>query len=130
MTAVGPDAAFRLNVAEGRLWLQHCAGCGSHIFYPRVLCPHCGAADPQWVPASGRGVVYSRAVLHRKPKPGTDLPDTHAIVLVDLEEGPRLMSRLPGVAADDIRIGMAVQGRIEQTEGGPIVVFDPAEGAV
>ncbi len=127
--ALGPDAAFAANVRDGRLWLQHCTACGAYIFYPRVLCPRCGATDLTWLPASGRGTIHSRAVLHRRQTPGSDRPPQHAIVLIDLEEGPRLMSRLPGIAPEDIRIGAPVRARIEIAEAGPVILFDRAETA-
>jgi len=126
--AAGPDAAFAAWVADGQLWLQVCDACGAHVFYPRVLCPACGATALDWQPASGRGTVHARAILHRKPKPGDDVPRDHAVVIVELEEGPRLMSRLPGVPSKDIRIGMPVIARIEDAtdEDGPVVLFEPA----
>ena len=125
----GPDAAFQAHVADGRLWLQHCRDCGDALFYPRVLCPHCASRDLEWRPASGRGRVYSKAVLRVRVKPGDPRPPFHALVLVDLPEGPRLMSRLPGVAPDDIHIGMAVTARIEGEDGEHVVVFEPSEEA-
>lgn len=124
---IGPDARFQELVADGRLWLQHCLECDAAIFHPRILCPSCGAPDLVWRPASGRGRVYSRAVLHKKPKDGGTGPVKHALVLVDLEEGPRMMSRLPELAAEDIEIGMAVRARIDGAPGARFVVFEPGE---
>lgn len=117
----GPDAEFLRRLGAGDFCLQRCADCAAWVFYPRVLCPHCGADRLGWHRASGRGTVYSRAVLHRRPEKG----GPHAVVLVDLEEGPRMMSRLPGTDPADIRIGQPVTARIETGEDGPVVVFDP-----
>lgn len=125
----GPDAAFQAHVADGRLWLQHCRDCDRAVFYPRVLCPHCGSLDLEWRPASGRGTVHSKAVLRNKPKPGDPRPPYHVLVLVDLAEGPRMMSRLPGLAPEEITIGMPVTARIEGSDGQHVVVFEPGEEA-
>lgn len=124
----GPDQQFQAHVADGRLWLQTCQDCGSAIFMPRILCPHCHSLSLQWAPASGLGTVYTRSVLHRRPKPGDDRPTEHAIVLVDLDEGPRIMSRLPDTPAADIHIGMRVRARIAGEDGARVVLFDPEEG--
>jgi len=121
LTQAGPDQAFQEHVADGRLWLQYCDDCGQAVFMPRILCQHCSSLALQWRPVSGRGTVHSLTVLHQRSKPN------HAIVLVDLDEGPRMMSRLPEVAPEDIRIGMRVQARIDGEDGARAVVFDPAE---
>ncbi|WP_180901648.1 Zn-ribbon domain-containing OB-fold protein [Martelella soudanensis] len=123
----GPDRAFQTHVADGRLWLQTCADCDSAIFMPRIICPHCGSLNLAWRPASGLGTVYARTVLHNRPKPGDDRPARHALVLVDLDEGPRMMSRLPDTDPDAIAIGMRVSARITGEAGKHVVVFDPAE---
>lgn len=121
----GPDQAFQQHVADGRLWLQVCADCGKAVFMPRILCPHCSSLALDWAPATGGGTVHSVTVLHRRSKPGEPERQNHAIVLVDLDDGPRMMSRLPDVAPEQIRIGMRVQARIEGEDGTRTVVFDP-----
>ncbi len=119
--AIGPDAAFRQHLEAGRFMLQHCADCGTWVFQPRILCPACGSARLEWQSASGRGRVHSRAVLKQRPEKGGD----HAVVLVDLAEGVRMMSRLPDTAPEAIAIGLPVRARILTQESGPVVVFDP-----
>jgi hypothetical protein len=78
------------------------------VFYPRVLCPHCGSERLEWVAPSGRGTVYSTTIVRRKPADGGD----YNVCLVDLAEGPRMLSRVAGVAPEEVRIGMAVKARI------------------
>jgi uncharacterized protein len=119
--ALGPDAEFRRCAEAGELALQRCADCGSWIFQPRMLCPQCGSARLDWRTASGRGHVHSVAILRQRPEKGGD----RAVVLVDLAEGPRMMSRLPDTRPEDIAIGMPVRARIVVQDGGPVVVFDP-----
>jgi uncharacterized OB-fold protein len=125
ISAAGPDQAFAAHLAQGRFMLQRCTGCASHVFFPRVLCPSCGDMRLDWVPASGRATVYSATVVRRKPQHGGD----YNVVLVDLAEGPRMMSRVEGIAPDAVRIGSAVQARIASSQGELCVVFDPVEAA-
>ena len=110
------------HLAQGKFMLQRCDGCKQHVFYPRTNCPHCGSAALQWVPASGRGTIYSYSIVSRKPELGGD----YNVVLVDLDEGVRCMSRLEGVANDAITIGMAVEAYVAQQEDGPIVLMKQA----
>lgn len=118
----GPDVQYAAFLAEGRLCLQRCGGCARHVFYPRVLCPHCGSSDLGWVEASGRGTVYATTVIRQRPEQGPH----HNLCLVDLEEGVRFPSRVEGLPPEDVRIGMAVKARIARQDGAPLVVFDPA----
>jgi len=121
----GPDAQFAAALAQGRFQIQHCTACGQHVFYPRALCPHCGSAQLDWVEPSGVGCVYSSTTVRRKPESGGD----YNVALVDLAEGPRLMSRIDGVPPDQVRIGMRVQARvIDDPAKGKLLVFIP-EGA-
>ena len=118
----GPDAQYAAYLQAGSLHIQQCDGCGRFVFYPRVLCPHCGGGDLTWRPASGKGTVYATTVIRRRPEQGP----AYNLCLVDLEEGVRLTSRVEGVAPEDVVVGMRVKARVTEQDGGPIVVFDPA----
>jgi uncharacterized OB-fold protein len=59
--ASGPDNQFRAFLAEGRFMLQRCRLDGKFLFYPRVLCPHCGSKDLEWAEASGEGCVCRKS---------------------------------------------------------------------
>ena len=118
----GPDALFAQALARGRFEIQHCSACGQHVFYPRALCPHCGSAQLDWVEPSGAGQVYSSTTVRRKPESGGD----YNVALVDLAEGPRLMSRIDGVPPEQVRIGMRVRARvIDDPAKGKLLVFTP-----
>jgi len=117
-TPPGPEKRYLDALAAGRFEIQKCSACGRHVFYPRVLCPHCGTGDFGWVAASGRGTVYATTVVRRKPADGGD----YNVCLVDLAEGVRMMSRVVSVPPGDVKIGMAVQARI--ADG--LVEFTPA----
>ena len=114
----GPEKIYRDKLAHGSFQIQRCSGCARHVFYPRVLCPHCGSDRLEWTAPSGRGTVYSTTVVRRKASDGGD----YNVALVDLEEGPRMMSRIVTVSPDAVRIGMNVKARV--TDG--LVEFTPA----
>lgn len=107
---------------EGKFMLLRSRKGGAPFFYPRIAAPKTGARDLEWVPASGRGTVYSVTIVSQKPP-----TPNHNVALIDLEEGPRLMSRVVGIDADQVRIGMAVKARIEQVDGQGVLFFEPAQ---
>ena len=104
----GPEKTYQDKLAQGIFEIQRCASCRKHVFYPRVLCPHCGAGQLDWTAPSGRGTVYSTTVVRRKEADGGD----YNVALIDLDEGPRLMSRVVTVAPSAVRIGMAVKAHV------------------
>ena len=81
---------------QGELRLQACNSCSETYFPPRPFCPKCGSRDVKVVKASGKGRLYSYIINHL-PSPGFTPPFTVAIV--ELEEGPRLMTNLLGIRA-------------------------------
>lgn len=116
----GPDQHFAAFLAAGQFKLQFCSACERHVFYPRLACPHCGAAGLDWVAASGEGVVYSTSVPRAKD-------GNYNISLVDLVEGPRMMTRVVDIEPEQVRIGMKVQAFIGELEGETLVLFRPAQ---
>lgn len=119
----GPDERFFAFLAQGKFMLQRQKGTDRYVFYPRTIMPGVGTADLEWVAASGRGTVYSTSVVRQRPEKG----GAYNVALIDLEEGPRVMSRVEGVAPDAVKIGMAVVARIDTGGDRPCLVFDPAE---
>ena len=119
---LGPDAYFSAALATDEFKIQHCGGCGGHFFYPRAHCPSCGSSDYQWVAASGRGAVHATSVVRLRPEHGDD----YNIALVDLAEGPRMMSRVVDTAPADVRIGDAVTAFVGEIDGERVVLFRPA----
>ena len=120
---MGPDQQFIAYLRQDKFMLQRCGVDGTYLFYPRVLCPHCGSRELEWTKVSGRGTVYSTTVVRRKAEDGGD----YNIALVDLAEGPRMMSRVEGIDPHDVRIGMLVSARIDSGDESPLVVFSPVE---
>jgi uncharacterized OB-fold protein len=91
------------------------------VFYPRVICPHCAHDALVWVSSPGEGTVYSVTIVARKADQG----GPYNVVLVDLDEGVRMMSRVDGVAPEDVRIGMRVRHAIVREGAEAVVVFRP-----
>ncbi len=90
------------------LLVRRCRACGRHHFYPRDFCPSCFSFDVEWVRASGRGAIYSFTVCHRAAQ-GFEADVPYNLVLVDLDEGVRVMSTVVGCPNDDLKIGMPVE---------------------
>jgi uncharacterized OB-fold protein len=100
--------------------LQRSRATGRYIFYPRVAEPGTGSTDLEWVEASGSGTVYSTTVIRQKPP----IP-SYNLALVDLAEGPRMMSRVEGIPPEQVRIGMSVSAKIVRENDVPLLVFEP-----
>ena len=115
----GPEAQWRARLTVGQFVLQHCAPCGAWQFPPDAVCRACGAAAPDFAPASGQGTVYSATTVRGREA-------SHNVSIVELAEGPRMMSRVEG-DPEAVAIGMAVTARIVAGDE-PVVVFDPAGG--
>jgi uncharacterized OB-fold protein len=112
-------------LAEGRFLIQKCGDCGQHIYFPREVCPHCGSDAVQFVSPGGQGTVYAVTTVRRKPAEGGD----YNVSLIDLDEGPRLMSRVDNVKPDAVKIGQRVKARVVVADGKGVVVFDAQGGA-
>jgi len=90
---------FWEGTQAGELRVQLCDCCGKHVFYPRLRCPECGADALSWVRTSGRARLYSYSISH-VAMPGWAGETPYIIAVVELEEGPRMMTNLVGVPAD------------------------------
>jgi uncharacterized OB-fold protein len=109
---------------EGRLLIQRCDGCATLRHPPRPMCPNCHSLEWEVIDASGRGTVYSFVMPRHPPLPFFD--DGYIVVLVELEEGVRLVSNLVDVEPDDVSIGMPVHVRFDAFDGDVVLpVFVP-----
>ncbi|WP_279356117.1 Zn-ribbon domain-containing OB-fold protein [Methylobacterium indicum] len=114
--AAGPQRAYEEFLRAGRFMIQRARRTGEYVFYPRTLSPS-GEVDLDWVEASGLGTVYAITVNRRRE-------GAVNVALVDLDEGPRMMTTIAGV--ETVPIGTRVKARVEAGET-PRVVFDPVE---
>jgi uncharacterized protein len=86
------SASFWRGCRDGKLLLKLCDGCGRSHFYPRDRCPFCWSEATRWIEASGRGRLHSYSIIHQNPVPPFKDRCPYAVVLVDLDEGPRILS--------------------------------------
>ena len=125
-----PDAdtePFWAGIQAGELRLQRCDACGSAVFYPRAVCPHCLGASLAWFTASGDGTIYSYTVAHRAFGEFADqAPFT--VALVDLDEGVRMMTRITGAGPGGVRIGQRVRMTVATVGDAALPCFRPAGG--
>ena len=124
-----PDAAtgpYWAAAHEGRFVMPRCNDCGKYHFYPHPLCPHCNSAKLEWVEVSGRGKLYSYTVVHRAPSKAFADEVPYVVAVVELEEGPRLMSNLKGCAPEAAKIGMSLKVAFRKlSESVTLPVFEP-----
>jgi hypothetical protein len=109
--ADGLNGEFYAFLARGELRLQHCTACGTWRHPPRLRCAQCGSHAVSWEPASGCGRVYSWTVTHRAVDPAFTPP--YAILVVELDEGPRLVGNLRGLEPAELVLDLPVVVEIE-----------------
>jgi len=122
-----PDSApYWEATHEGRLVVQQCRSCGARQLYGRAHCVEC-RGEVEWVEASGRGTLYSFTVIRQNySRPFRDMLP-YVVGLVDLEEGPRVMTNVVGCEPEDIFIGMPLRARFEAvSDEAGIALFEPA----
>ncbi|MEU6873599.1 Zn-ribbon domain-containing OB-fold protein [Streptomyces sp. NPDC046751] len=126
-----PDAFSRPYwdaAARGQLLLRRCRACGRAHHYPREFCPHCWSEDVVWEPASGDATLYTWSVVHRNDLPPFGARVPYVAAVVDLAEGPRMMTQVVGCEESALAIGMAMRVAFRQEEGEEAVaVFHPGD---
>ncbi len=109
--------------------LQHCTACDGWSFPVRERCPHCFANKLEWKQASGRGTLYTFAIMHQVMNPGFATSVPYNVSQIDLEEGVRMISNVVGVANDALKIGMKLEAVFEDVGNGVSVPkFRPVAG--
>ncbi|MEU3824884.1 nucleic acid-binding protein [Streptomyces sp. SID486] len=120
-----PDALTRPYweaAAQGRLLVRRCGACGRAHHYPREFCPHCWSEEVTWEEAAGRATLYTWSTVHHNDLPPFTGRTPYTAAVVDLAEGPRMMTEVVGCEAADLVAGMAL--RVAFRDGTP--VFEPA----
>lgn len=114
-------------VKEGRLLIKHCNACGEKHYYPRPFCPKCWSDDVEWFEASGRGTLYTWSIVHTNELPPFNERTPYVAAIVDLEEGPRMMTNVVDCAFEDLEIGMPLEAVFTPaSDEWTIVQFRPA----
>ena len=121
-----PDLqTFWDGTRQQQLLIPTCRSCGKAFWYPRPTCPHCLSADIDWRASTGTGEVAAVSVMHRPANPLMADKAPYAVVLVDLDDGVRVMSNAVGIDADDVTVGMRVALTWEPlTDGRNIWLFE------
>ena len=103
------SAPFWQGCQDHKLLLQYCPVCGTHQFYPRVICANCMSEQLEWREASGRGTVETYTVVTRAVSEAYAADAPYVIALITLEEGPRMMSNVIGCDVESVKCGFAVE---------------------
>lgn len=103
------SAPFWQGCQDQKLLLQYCTVCGTHQFYPRVICANCMSEQLEWREASGRGTVETYTVVTRAVSEAYAADVPYVIALITLEEGPRMMSNVIGCDVESVKCGVAVE---------------------
>lgn len=127
--SISPDTAFFWDgLRERRLLIQRCVSCGVLRHPPRPMCPGCNSLEWDTIESSGRGTVHSFVMPMHPQFPFMEYP--YIVVLVDLDEGVRLVSNLVGIAPADASIGMPVVVDYVEFDGELVLhQFRPEESA-
>jgi uncharacterized protein len=109
----GLNGEFYAFCAQGELRFQRCSDCSTWRHPPRYRCGACGSGDWTWERSSGRGRVFSWSITHQALDPAyaDELP--YAVVVVELDEGPRVIGNLRGLAPADLRLDLPVEVEFE-----------------
>jgi uncharacterized protein len=125
-----PDALTRPYwdaAKEHRFVLPRCETCDHFHFYPRATCPHCGLGQITWSAASGRGKVYSFSQVHRAPSTAFGSDGPYFVAVIELEEGPHLMSSIVGCEPSRVAVDLPVMVDYIDFGDTTLPVFRPAE---
>nr|WP_304214336.1 OB-fold domain-containing protein [Fredinandcohnia onubensis] len=89
--------------------LQRCSDCMKFVFYPRSLCPHCWIGNLVWEKVSGRGILKTWSIVHTPGHPGWKIATPYVVGLVELEEGPTMLSHLLIDNRQELEMGLPLQ---------------------
>ncbi len=122
----GLAAAFYERLAAGVLAFQRCSDCGAFRHPPRYRCAPCGCAAYEWVASRGRGKILTWSVSHRPVDPGWAAEIPYATLVVEMEEGVRVVGALRGLAPGDLAFDLPVRAKLEPaSDAFARVAFEP-----
>jgi uncharacterized protein len=114
---------------EGRLVVQQCQSCRQVWHPPLPSCPHCHSASLGWHETTGAGTVYTYTVVRHATHFAFADKIPYVLALVELAEGPRLVTAITGCAPDEVRVGLPVRAVFrEVADGVTLPYFEPSHG--
>ncbi len=123
---ISPGAEpFWEHAKRDELFLPFCEGCQKPFYYPRRWCPNCFSQNLSWRKMTGRGEVYSFSVIHQSPLPSYQQDVPYVLAIIELEEGPRMMTNVLECNVDAVHVGMAVEVIFEVRGAMKIPQFRP-----
>jgi uncharacterized OB-fold protein len=112
---------------EHRLVMPRCQDCAKHHFYPHTLCPFCASPRLEWAQVSGSGTLYSFTIVNRAPSPAFAPEVPYVVAIVELDEGPHMMSNLVGCAPEQVKVGLRLKVAFREIgDSATLPVFEPA----
>ena len=117
---------------QDRLLIAECGSCGRVHHYPRPFCPHCWSEDVHPIPASGSGTLYTYSTVYVNDLAPFRERLPYVAALVELDEGPRLMTTIEGAQFESLRVGMRVDAVFRPVDDADpespyLTVFTPAK---
>lgn len=111
---------------RGVFSIVSCNGCGRTHHYPRPFCPHCWSGDVRWNDASGKATLYTYSIVYFNDLPAFADKVPYVAAVVELEEGPRVMTRIVECPLEDLAIGMPLRMVTESlSDSVSILLFTP-----
>jgi uncharacterized protein len=110
----GLDADWYAHCARGELRFQRCGACGRWRHPPRLLCAACGSEAWEWARATGRGEVFSWTVTHQPLHPAFADALPYVIVVIEMEEGVRVVAGARDIERVDLDLGLPVEVEIDR----------------
>jgi uncharacterized protein len=117
------------GLKQEKLMLPKCGDCGHVFWYPRVLCPRCHSRRITWTQSGGKGKLYAFEIAHQSFNKAMKVRPPYILAMIELAEGPRLLSNLIGIEADPkvVKIDMPVEVVFSKlTDEVTIPLFQPA----
>jgi len=115
---------FWNHCKKQELLIQQCMACSHYQFYPRIICTTCMNRNVTWVRATGLGKIKMYTIIHRPISKAYSAP--YAVALIQLAEGPMMMSNIINCDLDELAIGMGVKVAFEKwSEEITIPQFEP-----
>jgi uncharacterized protein len=118
----GPDdAPYWEGLRQGRLLLQRCSACGAVRHPPQPRCGRCRSPEHRWKEAAGTGTVHTFTVVSTAPNAELATAVPYVVVLVELDEGPRIVSNVVEMNPDEVAIGLRVRVRFDPVGDGVVL---------